>query len=102
MINAIWKAPCDRINPTAIVYPSKSMTLRTCISVAGTLGEGTARARPRAGGRGEAPAPGQPGGQGAAPSPPVTGRLLAHRAEHDKDISHPLNLITGLLNNRVA
>lgn len=41
-------------------------------------------------------------GQGRTPTPPVTTQLLARAAEHDKDVSHPLNLITRLLNNRVA
>lgn len=45
------------------------------------------------------PVPREPRGQGRTP---VTTQLLARGAEHDKDVSHPLNLITRLLNNRVA
>lgn len=97
------KAPRDGIDPTAIFHPSKSATARPCISAAVIPEAGTARAQLRAGRGGEAPrSAGSPAGRMRHHSPPATAQLLARSAEHDKDVSHPLDLITGLLNNRVA
>lgn len=99
------KAPCDGSDPTAIFHPSKSATPQPCVSTAVVPEGGAARARAQlqAGRRGEAPSsPGSPAGRMRHHSPPATAQLLARSAEHDKDVSHPLDLITGLLNNRVA
>lgn len=99
MIKVILKAPGDGIDPTAIFHPLRSADLQSC----GTQrrnGTGPAAGRQE---EGESlPMPGQPTVRMLHHSLPLTAQPLAHSAEHDKDISHPLNLITGLLNNRVA